>query len=72
MSNYKITKLEHIGKYIIPIFDKYPLLTSKQFNYERFKKAYNIMRDNKLDKIEKNLELNKLKDLLRPKGQWKS
>lgn len=61
MANYKITKLEHIGKYIIPLFDKYPLLTSKQYNYERFKKAYNILINNKLTNLEKNSKLNELK-----------
>lgn len=65
MSSYKITKLEHIGKYIIPIFDKYPLLTSKQLNYERFKKAYYIMINNNLTSLEKNRKLNEIK-LLEP------
>lgn len=65
MSNFKVTKLEYIGKYIIPIFDKYPLLTSKQINYERFKKAYYIMIDNNLNKLEKNNKLNELK-LIKP------
>jgi len=61
MASFKVTNLEHIGKYIIPIFDKYPLLTSKQFNYERFKKAYNILNNDKLDSLEKNSRLNELK-----------
>jgi len=63
MANFKITKLESIGKFIIPIFDKYPLLTTKQFNYERFKKAYYIMTDKSLSSIEKNIKLNDLKIL---------
>lgn len=61
MAYYRVTKLEHIGKYIIPIFDKYPLLTSKQFNYERFKKAYNILINDKFTSLEKNSKLNELK-----------
>jgi len=61
MSSYKVTKLEHIGKYIIPIFDKYPLLTNKQLNYERFKKAYYIMVNNNLSNLEKNSKLNEIK-----------
>jgi len=63
MAEFKITKLEHIGKYIIPIFDKYPLLTNKQFNYERFKKAYYILIDKNLYNLEKNSKLNELKYL---------
>lgn len=61
MSSYKVTKLEHIGKYIIPLFDKYPLLTSKQINYERFKKAYYIMVNKNLSSLEKNRKLNEIK-----------
>ena len=61
MSSYKVTKLDHIGKYILPIFDKYPLLTSKQLNYERFKKAYYVMTNKELSSLEKNSKLNELK-----------
>ncbi len=44
-------KLENI---IFPIFDKYPLLTSKYFNYLKIKKAFNILNDISLTKLEKN------------------
>ena len=47
---------------IFPIFDKYPILTSKQFNYLNLKKAYNILEDENLSKAEKDkylLEINK-------------
>lgn len=61
MVNYRITKLEHIGKYIIPLFDKYPCLTSKQFNYLKFKEAYYILINKDMSKEEKNSKLNILK-----------
>lgn len=61
MVNFRVTKLEHLGKYIIPIFEKYPLLTSKQFNFERFKKAFYILNNNNLSSLEKNSKLNELK-----------
>ena len=32
-----------LNNIIFPIFDKYPLLTSKYFNYLKFKKAYSIL-----------------------------
>lgn len=34
-----------LNSIIFPIFDKYPLLTSKNFDYIKFKKAYNILED---------------------------
>jgi hypothetical protein len=40
---------------IFPIFDKYPLLTSKYFNYIKFKKAHVILSDKSLTKSEKDL-----------------
>lgn len=69
MANFKITKLEHIGKYIIPIFDKYSLLTTKQYNYERFKKAYYILINNNISILEKNNKLNELK-LSKPNSSY--
>jgi hypothetical protein len=40
---------------IFPIFDKYPLLTSKYFNYIKFKKAHAILSDKSLTKSEKDI-----------------
>ena len=61
MCNFKVTKLTNIGQNIIPLFDKYPLLTSKQINYERFKTAYYILSNDNLLPLEKNAKLNELK-----------
>jgi hypothetical protein len=59
-SHFRIRDLETINKLIIPIFDKYPLLTSKHFNFLKFKKASKILSDSTLTKEEKNLLINKL------------
>jgi hypothetical protein len=39
---------------IFPIFDQYPLLTTKYFNYAKFKQAYAILENSKLTKSERN------------------
>jgi hypothetical protein len=39
---------------IFPIFDKYSLLTTKQFNYIKFKEAHVILSDTSLNKLEKD------------------
>jgi LAGLIDADG endonuclease len=67
-ADFRIRDRDTIYKIIFPIFDKYPLLTSKQFNYLKFKKAYFIMTDDKLSKDEKNDLLFKLKDEKMPKN----
>ena len=36
---YNIRNKKHLKEIIIPIFDKYPMLTNKQYDYLRFKKA---------------------------------
>ena len=38
-AEYRIRDIQHIIQYILPIFDKYPLLTSKHFNYKLFREA---------------------------------
>jgi hypothetical protein len=59
-AHFIIRDLETINKVIIPIFDKYPLLTSKHFNYLKFKKASEILSNSILTKDDKNLLINKL------------
>lgn len=56
-------KLEAV---IFPIFDKYPLLTSKHFNYVKLKKAFSILTDPTMDNIDKDKHLLELKELTIP------
>jgi hypothetical protein len=43
--------------YLIPILDKYPLLTSKYYNYHLFKQAALILHDKTLTPKEKYTKL---------------
>lgn len=59
-AHFRIRDLETITKIIIPIFEKYPLLTSKYFNYLRFKKASEILSNKSISKANKDLLLKNL------------
>lgn len=56
---FRIRDRVHLLQKVIPIFDKYPLLTSKQFNYLKFKKALLLSFDysEKIDKIKQITEI---------------
>jgi hypothetical protein len=54
MVNYRIRDINKLAEVIFPIFDKYPLLTSKYFYYLKFKEAYKILEDNSLTKAKKD------------------
>lgn len=66
IAEFRIRDRKVIIKVILPIFDKYPLLTSKQFNYEIFRKAIIIMEDPSLTSEIKNIKILKLKSIIRP------
>ena len=53
---------QKLEKVIFPIFDKYPLLTSKHFNYLRLKKAFFILNNSNLTKDEKDKQIFALKN----------
>jgi len=55
-----------INNILFPIFDKYPLLTSKMFNYNKFKEAYFILEAINLTKEEKDKKLFELKSKMLP------
>ena len=57
-----------LEKVIFPIFDKYSLLTSKQFNYDRFKQAFFVLEDTSLTTAEKNEKLLSLKNAVLPEN----
>ena len=59
------TKLNDV---IFPIFDKYPLLTSKYFNYMKLKKAYAILTNPVLHSLEKDKLLLELKEKCIPES----
>ena len=61
MASFRVRDRKIIGSVIIPIFDKYPLLTTKYFNYAKFKEAYSILENPGLSKLERNRLLENLK-----------
>ena len=54
MVNYRIRDRKKSAYVIFPIFDKYPLLTSKYFYYLKFKEAYKILEESNYTKIERD------------------
>lgn len=61
MASFRIRDRNTLKNIIFPIFDKYPLLTTKYFNYVKFKEAYNILENSKLTQLEKNKLIKDLK-----------
>ena len=59
---YFIRDRKLIESIVIPIFDKYPLLTTKYFDYVKFKKALAILNDVNLSKEQKNAKLIEIKN----------
>lgn len=55
MGSFRIRDRKQLGDTIIPIFDRFPLLTTKYFNYAKFKQAYIILENPKLTNCEKNV-----------------
>jgi hypothetical protein len=62
-ARYRLRNVEHIIQYLIPIFEKYPLLTSKYYNYELFKQARLILSNKILTSKEKNIKLHGLRNI---------
>jgi hypothetical protein len=54
MAKFRIRDRKILLNYIIPIFDSYPLLTTKYFNYDKFKQVLFILENSNLTKSEKD------------------
>ena len=52
--HYEISDRKKLSNIIFPIFDRYTLLTTKYYDYLKFKKAYKILEDTNLSKVHKN------------------
>nr|YP_025836.1 intronic ORF at intron 1 of cox1 [Moniliophthora perniciosa]AAQ74280.1 intronic ORF at intron 1 of cox1 [Moniliophthora perniciosa] len=66
MAEYRLRDVKKIIQHIIPLFDKYPLLTSKHYNYDLFKQAAFILTDTSISTADKHISLTKLKSKVRP------
>ena len=60
MGSFRIRDRKQLANIIFPIFDQYPLLTTKYFNYAKFKSAYAILEDKKLTKSQRNAQIETL------------
>lgn len=65
-AEYRIRDRKMIISTILPIFDKYTLLTSKQFNYKVFREAILVYDNEALSFEEKDKKLSSLKSLSLP------
>lgn len=60
-AEFRIRETKKIVQHIIPIFDKYPLLTSKYYNYDLFKQVAIIKTNCSLSTAQKHLLISELK-----------
>jgi LAGLIDADG endonuclease len=65
---FRVRNIQHIIAFILPIFDKFPLLTSKYFYYSLFREAIIIMSDPTLTKEEKDIYITAIKEKTMPEG----
>lgn len=68
MAEYRLREVKKIIMHIIPIFDKYPLLTSKNFKFNLFRKAAFILSDTSLSQEQKQILLIDLKSQIIPEN----
>jgi hypothetical protein len=65
-AEFRIRDIKKIVQHIIPIFDKYPLLTSKYYNYDLFKQVAIIKTNSSLSTVQKHILISELKSKVRP------
>jgi hypothetical protein len=61
-AQYFIRDRKVIETVLIPIFDKYPLLSTKYYDYMKLKKALSILNNITMTKEEKNIKLLAIKN----------
>lgn len=69
-AEYRVRNIEHIIQYILPIFDTFPLLTSKYFHYIKFKQAILIINDSSLTKEQKHILISAIKIQVLPSDYY--
>lgn len=54
---YCIRNQAHLSSHIFPIFDRFPMISAKHFDYLRVKEAYRVLENDLLDSNEKEAQL---------------
>lgn len=67
MAHYRIRDRKHLKEYIFPLFDNYPLMTSKLYSYKKFKKIFFLVEDSNLSEEEKNEKIERILSEKMPK-----
>jgi hypothetical protein len=57
MASFNIYDRKILKNSFLPLFDQYPLLTSRYFDYLKFKKALNILENSNLTQNKKNQQI---------------
>jgi hypothetical protein len=66
MAEFRIRNTQLLLQHIIPLFDRYRLLTSKYYNYDLFKQALLIVTDSTIPTAQKHAMLAVHKSKVRP------
>jgi ubiquinol-cytochrome c reductase cytochrome b subunit len=66
MVSLRIINKEHLKNIIIPIFDKYPMFSNKQYDYLRFRDCLfsNIIHHDNLSKYRSSVPLNSIESII--------
>ena len=57
MIQYRIRNRGHLSSHIFPIFDRFPMISAKHFDFLRVKEAYKVLENHLLDSNEKEAQL---------------
>ena len=57
MLQYRIRNRSHLESHIFPIFDRFPMISAKHFDYLRVKEAYKVLENHLLDSKKKEAQL---------------
>lgn len=57
MLQYRVRNRKHLSDYIFPIFEKYPMISAKNYDFLRVKEAYKILENDCIDSNEKEAQL---------------
>jgi hypothetical protein len=57
MLQYRIRNRAHLSSHIFPIFDRFPMISAKHFDFLRVKEAYKVLENDLLDSNQKEAQL---------------